>query len=118
MERHGARHRIQETRPAQEETPGGGTRTLYPWTSSGQSDTHSYTYDRALALSVGRHPSGGYTAEVSNSFGGHDEDPDRYTAGPFRTPFRAQVAAEALGERTTNSDLPSPEGYRKSRYEW
>jgi hypothetical protein len=114
MERNGASHRITRKRPAQTDLSAGGMRPMNPWFPSGD-EGDSYTHDRALSLSVSRHPSGGYNAEVSNH-SWDPEDPDRFKAGPFRTPLRAQVAAEALGERTTNSEKPSPEGHRRSRY--
>ena len=116
MERNGASHRITTSRAQQVDPPARGLRTIHPWTDTSNEGTHSYTHDTdaALALSVSRHPSGGYTAEASN-YGWDKSDPDEFQAGPFRTPLRAQVAAESLGERTLGHTAEI-DRYRRSRY--
>jgi hypothetical protein len=117
MERKGAAYHITQTRPQQAAAQSGGTRPVNKWNTTSNEGTHSYTEDEALALSVGRHPSG-YTANVSN-YSWNPLDPEEYQAGPFKTPLRAQIAAESLGERTRSigkgvkGDIDS---YRKPRY--
>jgi len=113
MERKGAAYRITQSK-TQEDVPAQarGLRTLHPWTSTGD-ESFAHDNDAALALSVGRHPAGGYQAEVAN-YGWDKNDPDEFQAGPFRTPLRAQVAAESLGERTLRS-VRDIDSYRKPR---
>lgn len=115
MERKGASYRITRSRSQQTDLQAGGMRPMHPWTATSNAGAHSFTNDTdaALALSVGRHPSGGYTAEASN-YGWDKHDPEEFRAGPFRTPLRAQVAAESLGERTLGATREI-DRYRKPR---
>jgi hypothetical protein len=99
MERNGAAHRILGTKPQQVEQPTRGMRPANQWNRSGPDE--SYSHEDSLALSVSRHPSGGHVAEVAN-YSWDPQDPDVFRAGPFRTPNRARVAAESLGNRTTS----------------
>lgn len=112
MERNGASHRITSTR-SQQADPVRGMRPMNQWSKSGD-ELYTHDTDAAMALSVSRHPSGGYNADVAN-YGWDKQDPDEFRAGPFRTPLRAQVAAESLGERTLGS-VRDIDSYRKSRY--
>lgn len=59
--------------------------------------------DQSMQMTAWQGP-GGHHAEVEQnlaaSYGGYGGiEHNRYVAGPFRTPARAQVAAEALGNR-------------------
>jgi len=112
MERKGAAFRITQTRPQQTDLQSGGMRPMNPWFAVNDGARHSYTEDEALSLSVDRHPSGGYKASVSNS-AWNPRDPDDFEAGPFKTPLRAQVAAESLGERTRDGDPDLTRRYRR-----
>jgi len=115
MERKGAAYRITSTKKQEDVQPQArGLRTIHPWTTTSNPGDHSYTNDNdaALALSVSHHPSGGFNAEAAN-YNWDQSDPDVFSAGPFRTPKRAQVAAEALGQRSLTG--PTPERYRKPR---
>ena len=109
MERNGASHRITQHLPVEAPPQGRTMRPANQWTNGGD---RLFSNEDALALSVSRHPSGGYKADVSNT-SWDPEAPDTYTAGPFRTPLRAQVAAESLGQRTTDASRPSPQSYRR-----
>jgi len=66
----------------------------------GELTSHAMTPGMSLAAWEG---SGGHLAEVSHdaAFGSRYQgmESNRYVAGPFRTPLRAQVAAESLANR-------------------
>lgn len=103
MERKGAAYHISATRP------GGGDAaprlTSYPWKQSGQTGASEvYDAESRVSMSVAPNASGGHNASVLR-YDDHDPESgsgDSYGAGPFRTPQRAQMAAEALGNRVVN----------------
>lgn len=116
MERKGAAYRISATRP------GGGDAaprlTSYPWSKSNEINTSTEAYDdeTRVSMSVSPDSHGGHMASVVRE---DDYDPesgrgDRYGAGPFRTPQRAQIAAEALGNRVVNHG--DTDQYHRERY--
>lgn len=99
-ERQGASHRISQTLPGATPDPGvRRTRTLPRW------DTNVNMRSSTLGAMTGvRHDehydmstwagAGGHSAEVEERTGSN-----RYVAGPYRTPHRAQVAAASLTDR-------------------
>jgi len=99
-ERNGASHRISQTLPGEVPSPGvRKTRTLPRWDTN--VNMSSSTLGRMTGVRHDEHygmstwsGAGGHSAEVEERTGSN-----RYVAGPYRTQYRAQVAAGALADR-------------------
>lgn len=112
MERKGAAYHITQTH--QSGTEPASRQNIYPWRPSNSigTDIEADDDETRLAMSVSRHPAGGHESEVKRFDSWDPEDPSAtlYKAGPFRTQRRAQVAAEALGQRVIDN---KGDGYRR-----
>lgn len=112
QERNGAAHRITRWRPI---TPGDQTGPRGTTVSRRREGEGNYTHD--LAVTQG---SRGYTADIDyTSYVGHEGVySDQFSAGPFKTQRRAEIAGGALYDRAeadtadeykTGSDFTSAE---------
>ena len=115
MERKGAAYRITQSRPAGTEPA--SRQNIYPWNPSNSigTDIEANDDETRLAMSVSRHPSGGHESEVTrfNSWDPEDPSAHQYSAGPFRTQRRAQIAAESLGQRVVGDSDKADQYHRR-----
>lgn len=99
-ERHGAAHRITQTRPGETPAPGvRKTRNMPRW------DTNVNMSSSTLGSMTGVRSDEHYAMSTWSGAGGHSAEVEertgnaRYVAGPYRTSHRAQVAATSLTDR-------------------